>query len=777
MFQGPQLVQHSLSVIRDRLINPVLPAEPEALPSDANARQFSEASSAVTRADGAGVSDVVTAFTRAGEVEAVARTQGLRAELVRAETMLQITQEAFTAIEVLYGGMKELAELALNENLTAAQRADLDAAFQELKQDIEEIVDATVFDGVRLLEGGHGPHGEYVIRLSDVGESGDPLDILIPSVSVIQLLDGYGEANLLSPEAARQALDGAENAARIFLLLGDMVELQRATLQQIFSTEVDPNQNLKEYVETYEAPSYAKESAQKVADIVLAGGKVPFDDQADRLRDILERLEPSRPPEDIARNVSGEVVPIPVAPVIDAGGPDSADPRPQGTGLALKITQSSLVEMRHYAEAVTASPPVPAGIAGDADVSFQAMKEFVSTVVPLNPPRPGGGQPDGEISVPAGVIGSSNGGGTNHTGDVPARSPSLDHVMSGLGGADIQTPIAAKAVVEIIDVALENLASITEIAVTDVPGRPPATEVDRSLAGLMGARFSPETPSLAPVSRAILQPVGFQPQVIPADNEVSVAERPADRVRYEVLPADQSFAMKQLDQIRLEAVLADAVKDAGRQAPTPLQPVRDPDSRVETAVPLEKSIYQAPSDHAVSAGATHSSDAGGFMSELIRADGMLHVAEIAIEQIDLHLDYLRGLAEEASGETSRGRNGLDSVFQFVKSNVIDSLARSTEAQGEKILSGGDGRDGAFVIRLSEGGPAGQGRDIAIPSMRVVDLSKNLSDATVRTSEAAEGAVGHIDRAGADVADIRDSISTERSLIQRLMSLEIAQRAT
>ena len=68
----------------------------------------------------------------------IAQTQGVRAELVRAETMLQIAQKAFAAIEIIYAGMQELAEMALDEDLTEGERATLAAAFQDLKQQIDK---------------------------------------------------------------------------------------------------------------------------------------------------------------------------------------------------------------------------------------------------------------------------------------------------------------------------------------------------------------------------------------------------------------------------------------------------------------------------------------------------------------------------------------------------------------------------------------------------------------------------------------------------------------
>jgi hypothetical protein len=174
------------------------------------------------------------------------------------------------------------------------------------------------------------------------------------------------------------------------------------------------------------------------------------------------------------------------------------------------------------------------------------------------------------------------------------------------------------------------------------------------------------------------------------------------------------------------------------------------------------------------------------MAELIRADNMLHVADLSIEQIDLYLDYMGGLAEEAATEASRDRTALDEIFQAVKSNIIDTLARTTEAQGEKILAGGSGPahgpaqgpNGEYVIRLSaqlsDSGGAGEAPVIAIPSMRVRDLSPGLFYAEIRSRDTAMAAVDHIELASADAAQARDTIAEARTLIRRLISMEIAQ---
>jgi len=102
------------------------------------------------------------------------------------------------------------------------------------------------------------------------------------------------------------------------------------------------------------------------------------------------------------------------------------------------------------------------------------------------------------------------------------------------------------------------------------------------------------------------------------------------------------------------------------------------------------------------------------------------------------------------------------------------MAQTTEAQGEKILVGGDGPHGEFVIKLFEGGAAIVAHSIAIPSMRIEDLSPDLFHADIRTGYSAVAALAHVDSASADATKTRDMIAEQRSFIRQLIALEINQ---
>ena len=279
MIQGPQTVQRAPAGSAEHRTNPPSPAEPDLPSAAASGARVAEATSGLARTEFSTTDHVVTDLTKTGKARAIVQTQGLRAELVRAETMLQIARQAIAAIEIIYAGMQELAELALDEDLTEGERAILAAAFQDLKQGIVDIIEATVFDGVQILGGGDGPDGAFVIDLSTVDASGLPLHILIPAISVMDIGNGFEGSDLLTIGSALVVREPSEMPTRIFGLHGHMIEVQRASLQQIYAAEIDSSQSLSDHVGSFETPEHAEHLSQSVSDVVLAGGAVPFQDK------------------------------------------------------------------------------------------------------------------------------------------------------------------------------------------------------------------------------------------------------------------------------------------------------------------------------------------------------------------------------------------------------------------------------------------------------------------------------------------------------------------
>lgn len=755
MIQGPQLINQALSHVAERLVDPVQPAEREILSSAINGGRFARSAEGVAGTEKAATGDVVTVFTRTANREAIAhiQTEGLRSELVRAETMLQIAQEAFTAIEILYDGLLEIAVMALDEDLTKDQRKDLNAAFQELLQDVKDIIDATVFDGEHLLKGGDGPDGAFVIHLSAGGEDDEPLEILIPSASVIKDVQALELADLLTVEGAQAAVELSGMASEVFKLQGDAVEAHRAALQKIFSDVVGSNQSLTDYVATFDSPKYVESLSHLVADIVLAGGKVPFEDSADRLRDILERVTVDIAPRAIGP-IETHVTQLTASEPSGAMGDlVRADKILQTAESLLASKSATLTYMRGLAQNASGDLTDQPGYRATLDEYFQAHKghdDIFAREIEVHGEKvfAGGDGPDGDYVIrisPQGIGGEGF--------DIAIPSMEFENLLPELVDETIATPEAALAVLDKIDTAIDDIALLRQTVRHD------HAQIHR----LMSVEVTGE-----------VSPVQIAESIHGSDDD----ELKAAIIQTALRPNDLVITDELRDQIRRAVHDAEMPKirdlDGLRRATGPVLQVWDSDVIKESDLSIRAGVYEGLADQDVASGAPHLIEANGFMAELIRADNMLHIADSSIEQIDVYLDYMHGLAEESSSNSSRYRTALNELFQVVKLSIIDTLAQTAVAQGERILAGGDGVDGAFVIRLSEGGLAGQGHEIAIPSMLIKDLSPTLPYADIRTREAATAAMDYVEIASQNVGQTREMIAEQRVLIRQLIHLEMSQ---
>jgi hypothetical protein len=665
---------------------------------------------------------VVTPPIVTGRTGATAQTEGRRADLIRAETVLQIAQEALSSIDLIYSGMQDLADLAHDENLTDGERAAIAAAFQNFAQGIEDIVRATVFDGAHILAGGDGPDGAFTITLAAVIQFGLPLDILIPAIPLLDIDKGFEESGLLTAGSARSIGEGAQKAAQIVRSQGDRVALQRAGLQQIHATEPGPNLGPGDHVGTFGSLEYAEHLSQLVAKLVVSGGHVPFHMSAQQMRGVLERSRDDQ---------------YPVAAVTRSGAPGTALPEPVHSDEILQMPApvvkavegepSRVPGLAGPATSETGAPPVD-GVVLDGghqapnshkDQAPQQGKKPVAQGNSLALAAPSA--PVGELaSLSAGVVAVAHGAPSDRT--VPQPIHGVYQPLRTDGPGDLMVGQIG--------------GSHHRDGVTPLPGETSAVEIGAG------------RPDDLPLDRAIAATLAF------------------------AQPGNQAVAdLRQAELSRLGEL------DASRRVAGLVHHVREADIRADAGVTIVKTTYEPPTDQLREFAASIPVEPGRFMAELLRADNMLHVADLSIEQMDLHLDYIGGLAEEAAADPSRDRIALDEIFQAVKSNIIDTLAQTTEARGEKILSGGDGPQGEFVIHLSEGGGAGKGHAIAIPSMRMEDLSPDLFFADIRTRETALAAVDHIEFASADAVQVRDMIAEQRSFIRQLISLEITQQAS
>ncbi|MDA1324695.1 MAG: hypothetical protein O3C34_08105 [Proteobacteria bacterium] len=782
MVQGPQPAQPAGIGSAQRLTKPPVPVEresPSAVGDDARIA-VAASGSARTEKSTTGKStseDVVAAATETGKAGAIARNQEQRAELGRAETMLQIALEAYEAIGTVYGGLQALAELAGNENLTDEERATLNAAFQNLKQDIGIIVESTFFDGDNIFNGGIGPDGETVIGLSAVRPSGASSDRRIPPSPMLEKRDGFKELHLLTVASAGVARADTENAAEIVRSLGDSIALRQDGLRRIQASEIEPDRIPGDNAAPFGVAEHARNLSLSVADNILVGGAVPFQDKADRMRHILELANGGRPPE-TAVTPKTPVLALALKTAVLLTQQSGAEVR----GLTNALLQGG--EARPIAETLLKTTDMASnttGLASNTTGSAPKATDMVSTVM-VDPAETASKVPaaqtdyhapsdGGPVIIQAENIqaeGQENGAGK----EVAIPSMLVSDPSPGMAGPTMATPSAGPA------------APVTMEAGVPEAVRNPGRSFERDSAVHLPATTKMPVEAgvgniAAPYHKGAVTPVGGG---APEASSVTplLSDVPMDRLIAVALEINhpRTQANTEIRQTELPKI---AELDSARRASGLVHQVRDADPRLDVGFAIVKTVYEAPSDRIQAYGGSIPIEQGGLMAELVRADNILHVADLAIEQIDLHLDYLRGLAEEAGTGASRNRVALDEIFQAVKSNIIDGLAQTTEAQGEKILAGGggpaNGPDGEFVIRLSVGGAAGEAHDIAIPSMRVKDLSPDLADAHIRTRDRAIEAVEHIEIASENTAQTRDMIAEERILIRRLISTEITQQAS
>lgn len=219
---------------------------------------------------------------------AVARTRGLIGEMVRADAALQVADAAYREIGETLVEMRGVAEQATDEALSTQDRALLNHAFQELKASIDRTAEETEFDGEKILLGGDGPDGEFVIHLSKGGEGGEGVDITIPSATVKSIAPGLVDANLLTKKAADEAVKITDGAIEEVARRREHIAQQRGFLQQMMATERQQNALLSGISGNPGSSTLAAQIASSVSSIVAGNGDVPLADSAERLRAILD---------------------------------------------------------------------------------------------------------------------------------------------------------------------------------------------------------------------------------------------------------------------------------------------------------------------------------------------------------------------------------------------------------------------------------------------------------------------------------------------------------
>ena len=118
-------------------------------------------------------------------------------------------EDGISALQVAEGGMqevgnilirmKELSLQAANETLSTTDRSFLNTEFQQLKNEIQRISDATKFNGLGLLSGAYsqgGTAGGLVLQVGLTQNSADLMTVFISSVSPTSLGSTAGTGSI-----------------------------------------------------------------------------------------------------------------------------------------------------------------------------------------------------------------------------------------------------------------------------------------------------------------------------------------------------------------------------------------------------------------------------------------------------------------------------------------------------------------------------------------------------------------------------------------------------
>ncbi len=681
------------------------------------------------------LADVDATDPGSAKVETVARSRNLRAELVRTETVLQIAEEAYAAIEAAYNGIGELAGLSKTGDLTPNERATLDAAIELLRRHIGDTVNAAEFEGEPILRGGDGPDGAHLVaRFFTEGIAGfaDPFDILIPAFELHFHADAPPPDEPPAEDIALPSPAPANPPTAFFARVADTIASQRATLQQIYAVEVDPAQTLSQQIEPTASLANARALSRSISAIVLTATAVPFQTNAEKMRGILNHASQGAPP--VFSSMATAASTRETANLIFA----TVGPTP----------------IRHATD--NAPGPTPTGSEGDT-VTQADTGVFFGSAQPTANAAPRDAIPGKIEPAPITLLAETD------TTAQPTTLPldrGLPHISPSV---EPPGPVAAPvALAAIVPDAPELALSTTPYAggsIRAVPIAPPPSPVPSVLVTTTSVNAGNPVQA-TPVRRDA--PERETSEGTPGDVFVAAAEDPF-QLRHQ-----------STSDSRLPEAMRAVENDAARRAPGAVQPSRDADLRLDAGLAAARPGADHTTGLVDGFGPSLPAEPGSFLAELVRADTMLHTADQAIEQIDLHVDFLRDLAEESVSDTSRNRLSLDDIFQAVKSDIIDGLAQATEAQGEKILGGGNGPDGAYVIGLNGDAAVADLPDLAVPSMRLDRLAPALVADRIGTPAEAAAALGRIESASDDILQIRDTIADQRSLLRHLISQEIAR---
>lgn len=184
-----------------------------------------------TLVGGKAVSDDVSSLSLALQLQSqVSNVKQVSVNLAQAGSLAEVASGGIAQIKDITSQLQNLAVQARSGALSDANRADLDAQFKSLVQEIDRIASGTSFGGKNLLDG--SLTGENALSFASIFSAGadgdDSGGLSIESLSSSSLFDGAA-FSLLTTQGADSALSATQVALdRISLAQAQVGDFQQA---------------------------------------------------------------------------------------------------------------------------------------------------------------------------------------------------------------------------------------------------------------------------------------------------------------------------------------------------------------------------------------------------------------------------------------------------------------------------------------------------------------------------------------------------------------------
>lgn len=181
-------------------------------------------------------------------------------------SLIQVAEGSLSTIQSMAGRMKELALQSSNDTMNAENRAMIDSEFQQMKREIRRIVEATQFNGRKILDRNAGLY-EFQVGINSNGQ-GERVSYDMSKVISSSKKVSLGTASVRNKFGARDALDEVDSmlqevsGARAFL--GATQTRVQSTVQNLLVSQENTAAANSRIRDTDVAESTAKKAAASI---------------------------------------------------------------------------------------------------------------------------------------------------------------------------------------------------------------------------------------------------------------------------------------------------------------------------------------------------------------------------------------------------------------------------------------------------------------------------------------------------------------------------------